>query len=76
MTCFFFDLFDGENLIEDNVGIDLADLSAAREQAQIIAFSRVGGEDNHSQAHDLRELRVREPAGQYVAKVAFRYISP
>ena len=75
MACFFFDLFDGENVIQDDVGLDLADLSAAREQAQAIAFSRLAARGADTEPFDRRELLVRAPAGQYVAKVAFRYVS-
>ncbi len=75
MSCFFFDLFDGKTTIEDNVGVDLTDVHAARERARTLAYSRDEPIDLENTPFDPRELRVRSAEGGYVAKIAFRYVS-
>jgi hypothetical protein len=75
MSCFFFDLFDGKTTIEDEVGVDLSDVQAAREQARLMALRRDEPIDLQDTPFDPRELRVRSSAGGYVAKIAFRYVS-
>ena len=75
MSYFFFDLFDGKTTTMDNVGVELSDISAARERAQAIAFSKTGPFDSSTERYDPRELRVRASAGQCVAKIALRYIT-
>ncbi len=75
MSNFFFDIFDGNTTVEDRVGLDLADVSAAREQAEAIALSRIGHAETKTDGFDHRELRIRAGAGHCVGKIAFRYVS-
>ncbi len=74
MSRYFFDLFDGNETMRDEVGLNLRDVCAARELAQTMALSHIEPTGSRSTPYDARELRVRSGAGNYIAKVAFRYI--
>jgi hypothetical protein len=74
MNYFYFDMFDGQVTLKDEVGLELSDVAAAVERGQEIAFSKVRATKARAEPIDPRELRIRISAGQCVAKIAFRYV--
>ncbi len=72
---YFFDLFDGDGVLEDETGLLFSNTLEALAMAREVAFSQVESADRRFDLIDPRELRIRGSAGKWVAKVAFRYVS-
>ena len=72
MTTYYFDHFDGSEVIRDNEGQEVSDIAALRIEAtsavrELVAIVLARGE-----AIDHRELRVRTAAGLVVMTIPFR----
>ncbi len=72
MTTYYFDQFDGTEVIPDIEGQDFADLTALREEATLTVRELIEIVIGRGEAIDHRELRIRTAAGLSVMTVSFK----
>jgi hypothetical protein len=75
MTRYFFDLHDRTNIVEDEIGLNLSDLSEASDWATSLIANMAAHVGTVAEPHDPREIRVHTAAGPCLAKIAFRYVT-
>ena len=72
MTTYYFDQFDGSEVIRDEEGQDIASLAALRKEATLTVRELVAIVLGRGEAIDHRELRVRTSAGVAVMTLPFK----
>ncbi len=72
MTVFYFDQFDGSELIRDEEGQEFADLAALRGEATLIVRELVAIVIGRGDPIDNRELRIRTAGGLSVMTLPFK----
>lgn len=72
MTVLYFDQYNGSEIIRDNAGQEIADLTALRKEATLTVRELVAIVLDRGEAIDDRELRVRTAAGLTVMTVPFK----
>ena len=66
MPFFYFDVFDGHEVVRDEEGQDCLSLRSAQEEAEESARELAGMTIARHAAIDAREIRVRDTAGAVV----------
>ena len=72
MALYYFDQFDGSEVISDDEGQEIADFAAVRAEALLVVRELVAIVIGRGEAVDHRELRVRTGAGLTLMTVPFR----
>ena len=72
MPIFFFDSYDGEDMVRDNEGQELADITAVRREAFEDVRELVAAVVARGEVIESRELLVRDASGQTVLTLPFR----
>ncbi len=73
MPRYFFDTFDGERLIPDELGLEVQDLSAAKAQAQR-ALPDLAREALPDSNHRTFVISVRDEAGNVMLRAALSLV--
>ena len=74
MSHYYFDIFDGRDLIRDEEGQDCATLAIARNEAEEATRELAATVISRHAAMDSRELRVRDSGGAVVLIIGFREV--
>jgi hypothetical protein len=74
MPRYYFDIRDGDKLVEDAEGIELSDVAAAREEAVAAARELLAEHLRHGELPETKQFEIRNEAGELIETVPFRTV--